>query len=240
MPRFFVDELLPLTVITGGDAHHISKSLRMSAGDILTLCDGRANEAEGVIESLSPDAVSVRLGQTSVSAAEPKTKVSLYIACPKGDKAELVVQKAVELGAFETVLVLTSRCISRPKQAEAAKKIARLQKISDEAAKQCGRGILPKVRGILSLDEALFEMKSFKSAFVLYEGECPPLRSALPERGEKTALLIGSEGGFAPQEIDAAKAAGICPVSLGKRILRCETAPIAALSAVMFSLGEMD
>ena len=109
-----------------------------------------------------------------------------------------------------------------------------------EAAKQCGRGILPQVRGILSLDEALLEMKGFESAFVLYEGECPPLRSALPERGEKTALLIGSEGGFASQEIDAAKAAGICPVSLGKRILRCETAPIAALSAVMFSLGEMD
>lgn len=240
MPRFFVEQLSPLTVITGDDARHISRSLRMTAGESITLCDGNSNEAQGVIESLSADAVSVRLGQTTVSAAEPKTKVSLYIAFPKGDKAELIVQKSVELGAGEMVFLLTSRCISRPKQADAAKKIARLQKISDEAAKQCGRGILPQVRGILSFEDALREMSGFDCALTLYEGECPPLRASLPQKGKRIALLTGSEGGFSPQEIEEEKNAGILPVSLGKRILRCETAPIAALSAVMFALGEMD
>lgn len=240
MPRFFVEELLPLTVITGDDAKHISKSLRMSAGESLTLCDKKGSEANGVIESLSPDAVSVKLGEAHVSAAEPQTKVSLFLAMPKGDKAELVIQKSVELGAFETVLLLTSRCISRPKQADAAKKLLRLQKISDEAAKQCGRAILPRVSGILSFEQALAQMQQFDSAFTLYEGDCPSFRKALPRRGDKIALLIGSEGGFSPQEIEAARAAGVEPVSLGKRILRCETAPIAALSALMFALGEMD
>lgn len=240
MPRFFVDELSPLTVITGDDARHICKSLRMTAGESLTLCDGNSNEADGVIESLSADAVSVRLGKTKISAAEPDTKVTLYIACPKGDKAELIVQKSVELGANEIVLLLTSRCISRPKPNDAEKKISRLQKIADEAAKQCGRGILPRVRGILSLEQALAEMQKFDAKFTLYEGECPSMRASLPQRGSRIALLTGSEGGFSAEEIALAKEYGVLPVSLGKRILRCETAPIAALSAVMFSLCEMD
>ncbi|MBQ2752414.1 MAG: 16S rRNA (uracil(1498)-N(3))-methyltransferase [Oscillospiraceae bacterium] len=240
MPRFFVDQLSPLTVVTGDNARHISKSLRMKAGETLTLCDGRGTEAEGVIESLSADAVSVRLGQTVPTAAEPETKVSLYLAMPKGDKAELVIQKSVELGVHEIVFLLTSRCISRPKPQEFSKKQARFQKIADEAAGQCGRGILPQVRGLLSFEQTLEEMQQFDSCFTLYEGECPSFRASLPKRGERTALLIGSEGGFAPDEIEKAKSAGVLPVSLGKRILRCETAPIAALSALMFALGEMD
>jgi len=240
MPRFFVAELSPLVVIAGEDARHISKSLRMAAGDIITLCDGCGNEADGVIESLSSDAVSVRLGESAPTAAEPETKVSLYLAMPKGDKAELVIQKAVELGACEIVFLLTSRCISRPKGNDIPKKIARFQKIADEAAKQCGRGILPKVRGILEWGQTLEEMQQFDFAFTLYEGECPPFRASLPRKGSKTALLIGSEGGFSPEEVEQATAARVKPVSLGKRILRCETAPIAALAALMFSLGEMD
>ncbi len=106
MPRFFVVALAETVVITGENARHISKSLRMTAGEALTLCDGKGREAQGVIASLSPDAVSVRLGEAAQSAAEPQTQVSLYLALPKGDKLELVVQKAVELGAVEIVLFL--------------------------------------------------------------------------------------------------------------------------------------
>lgn len=240
MPRFFVDALDETVVISGEDAHHIAKSLRMTAGEAITLCDGGGLEAQGVIVSLSPDAVSVRLGESAVCAAEPQTRVSLYLAMPKGDKAELVVQKAVELGATQIVLFLSSRCISRPKGEEAAKKVQRLQKIAVEAAKQCGRGILPVVRGVLSFAQALQEMQQFDACYVLYEGLCTPLRQQLPKRGAAMALLVGSEGGFAPEEIAQAEAHGVCAASLGKRILRCETAPIAALSAVMFTLGEMD
>ncbi len=240
MPRFFVDGLAETVVITGEDARHISKSLRMAAGEALTLCDGRGCEAQGVIASLSPDAVSVRLGEAAVCAAEPETKVSLYLALSKGDKMELVVQKAVELGAAEIVLFLSSRCISRPKGDDAVKKTLRLQKIANEAAKQCGRGILPPVRGIIAFSQALGETQQFDRRLILYEGVCEPLRQQLPKRGASVALFIGSEGGFSPEEIAQSQNSGVCAASLGKRILRCETAPIAALAAVMFALGEMD
>ncbi|MDF3004590.1 MAG: rRNA ((1498)-N(3))-methyltransferase [Oscillospiraceae bacterium] len=240
MPRFFVDDLSETVVITGEDARHISKSLRMTAGEPLTLCNGKGQEAKGVIVSLSPDAVSVRLGEAASCIAEPQTQVSLYLAMPKGDKLDLVVQKAVELGAAEIVLFLSSRCISRPKGDDVVKKLQRLQKIANEAAKQCGRGILPPVRGILSFNQAIKEVQQFSSCFVLYEGVCESLRAQLPRPGTSLALLIGSEGGFSVEEIMQANESGIHTASLGKRILRCETAPIVALAAVMFALGEMD
>ncbi|MFV0497091.1 MAG: RsmE family RNA methyltransferase [Candidatus Fimivivens sp.] len=240
MPRFFVDSLCETVVITGEDARHISKSLRMTSGESLILCDGKGLEANGVIISLSPDAVSVRLDEAAVCIAEPQTPVHLYLAMPKGDKLELVIQKAVELGAAEIVILLSSRCISRPKGDAASKKIQRLQKIANEAAKQCGRGILPPVRGILSFPQAVKEMQQFDNGFILYEGTCEPLRSQLPKRGTTLALLVGSEGGFSVEEIVQATESGVRTASLGKRILRCETAPIAALAAVMFALGEMD
>lgn len=235
-----MESLDDTVVITGEDARHIAKSLRMSAGETLTLCDGVGNEAQGVIVSLSSDAVSVRLGAANLSAAEPQTHISLYLAMPKGDKLELVVQKAVELGAAEIVLLLTSRCISRPKGSDTEKKVQRLQKIANEAAKQCGRGKIPQVRGILTFSQTLCEMQQFDCSFTLYEGNCAPLRSLLPEKGSRIALLVGSEGGFSPEEVLEAQTSGVLATSLGKRILRCETAPIAALAAVMFSLGEMD
>ena len=240
VPRFFVDALDETVVITGENARHICLSLRMAAGETLTLCDGKGNEAQGVIASLSADAVSVRLASASQSEAEPQTRISLYLAMPKGDKLEFVVQKAVELGAAEIILLLTSRCISRPKGADIEKKVQRLQKISYEAAKQCGRGMVPPVRGILNFAQALAEMQQFDHCFTLYEGNCKPLRLQLPEKGARNALLIGSEGGFSFEEIVQAEQSGVCTASLGKRILRCETAPIAALSAVMFALGEME
>lgn len=240
MPRFFVESLSDTVVLAGEDARHISRSLRMRAGESLTLCDGRGNEAEGTIVSFSADAVSVRLGEFYPSESEPKTEVSLYLAVSKGDKLELVVQKAVEIGAAEIVLLLTSRCISRPKGPDAEKKVARLQKIALEAAKQSGRGRVPAVRGILSFSQALDEMEQFPASFTLYEGECPPLRAQLPGAPCKTALLIGSEGGFSPDEIAGARARSVRPASLGPRILRCETAPLAALSALLFAMGDLD
>lgn len=240
MPRFFVEELRETTVLTGEDARHISRSLRMAAGEGLTLCDGRGREAEGVIVSLSGDAVTVRLGESVPSQAEPAVFVSLYLALPKGDKAELVAQKAVELGAGELTLVLTERCISRPGEAEGRKKAARLQKIALEAAKQSGRGIVPAVRGPIRYAAALDELSHRDAAFLLYEGSCPPLRAQLLNPCPRLALLTGPEGGFSPAEIDAAHSAGVALASLGRRVLRCETAPIAALAAVLFALGEMD
>lgn len=240
MPRFFVDEISETTVLYGEDARHISKSLRMSCGESLTLCDKNGGEADGVIVSFSADAVTVKTGKLLPSKSEAQTHLALYAALPKGDKLELVVQKAVELGVFEITPVITSRCISRPKDNDLKKKQERLQRIALEAAKQCGRGIIPAVRPILSFKDALTDIARHRHRFVLYEGSCPPLRPLLPQKGSGIALFIGSEGGFSPEEIAACEKNGVRAVSLGKRILRCETASIAAVAAVMFYLGEME
>ncbi len=240
MPNFFVSELIETTVITGDDARHIARALRMRPGDCLTLCDGRGKQAEGVIVSLSDDAVTLRVGEFTGNQSEPSTALTLYLCLPKGDKADLVVQKSTELGVGEVVLVLSDRCVSRPNAADGVKKTARLQKIAREASMQSGRGSIVRVRGILSYLQAIAEMQGFDAAYLLYEGVCPPLRSQMPTKGSHIALMTGSEGGFTQQEVDQAAGAGVLPASLGKRILRCETAPIAASAALMFCLGEME
>ena len=240
MPRFFVDELCETTVIYGEDANHIARSLRMRVGEHLTLCDGNCGEAQGEIVSLSPDAVTVRLGQRMPSQSEPALRLSLYIALPKGDKADWMVQKCVELGAHELIFVLTERCISRPDKKEGEKKIARLQRIANEAAGQSGRGILPRVEGILPFGEALARMGGQANSFLLYEGECQPLRAQPSPDIKQLSLFTGCEGGFSPDEVRRCIESSVLPASLGKRILRCETAPVAATSAVMFYCGQMD
>ena len=240
MPRFFVPALESQTLITGDDARHISRSLRMKTGDGIVLCDGRGMEAAGSILSITDDCVTVGLADPVKSAAEPSVRVSVYIALPKGDKAELVVQKCVELGAYELALVMTERCVSRPDERAAQKKLERLNRIAAEAAGQCGRGIIPRVHGILSFDGAIERMTKSDMAFLLYEGECPPLRGELSGSFGTISIMTGSEGGFSKGEVDLALRGGVRPVSLGRRILRCETAPIAALSGIMFYTGEMD
>ena len=240
MPNFFVEDLAETTVITGDDARHIARSLRMKPGEKLTLCDNSGRQAEGVIASLSGDAVTVRLGEDSLSLCEPSTVLTLYLCLPKGDKADLVVQKSAELGVGEVVLVLSERCVSRPNAADGAKKVTRLQKIARESSMQSGRGRILNVRGVLSFQQALNEMAKHDAAYLLYEGNCTPLRRQMPEKGSRIALMTGSEGGFSHAEVALASALGVLPASLGRRILRCETAPLAAAAALMFCLGEME
>lgn len=240
MPNFFVEDLADTTVITGDDARHIARSLRMKPGEKLTLCDNFGRQAEGRIVSLSGDAVTVRLGEVIIALGEPSTVLTLYLCLPKGDKADLVVQKSAELGVSEVVLVLSDRCVSRPDAVDGAKKVTRLQKIAREASMQSGRGRIVGVRGVLSFQQALNEIAKHDAAYLLYEGDCTPLRRQMPEKGSRIALMTGSEGGFSPAEVALAAAAGILPASLGKRILRCETAPLAAAAALMFYLGEME
>jgi 16S rRNA (uracil1498-N3)-methyltransferase len=240
MKRFFVDSIGRVCEITGQDARHIAKSLRLRPGEKIMLCDGRGQEAAAEIVKIGENSVLTEAEAPGKSEAEPGLHVALYLALAKGDKTDWVVQKAVELGASEIVLVLTRRCVARPKPGEDAKKIARWQTIAREAAMQSGRGVIPKVRGVLGYRDALSEMAAFDQAFLLYEGQCRPLGEALLRtQGGTLALMSGSEGGFEPAEAEEAEKAGVVAVSLGKRILRCETAPVAALAAVMFSLNEM-
>ena len=148
MPNFFVEDLADTTVITGDDARHIARSLRMKPGEKLTLCDNFGRQAEGRIVSLSGDAVTVRLGEVIIALGEPSTVLTLYLCLPKGDKADLVVQKSAELGVSEVVLVLSDRCVSRPDAVDGAKKVTRLQKIAREASMQSGRGRIVNISSL--------------------------------------------------------------------------------------------
>ncbi|MBR6044876.1 MAG: 16S rRNA (uracil(1498)-N(3))-methyltransferase [Ruminococcus sp.] len=239
MPRFFVS--VPPTdtaVITGEDAVHIGRSLRMRPGERLTVCcDGTDHECE--IEAITSDEVRCRVLSSAPTEGEPRLRLTLFQALPKSDKMELIVQKTVELGVSEIVPVVTERCVSRPDDKSAAKKTERWQKIALSAAKQCGRGIIPTVSLPVSFEKCLGLCKESERRLFCYEGGGESLTAQRLDEAGSAALLIGPEGGFSDEEAAAAKAAGLVPVTLGKRILRCETAPIAATAAVMLLAGEM-
>lgn len=242
MPRFFTEEFSAdktYAVVSGEDAAHISRVLRMKEGDSITLCDRNATDYMGIIRSADSGRVEVEITESRPSAGEPSIQAVLFQALPKGDKMDLIVQKAVELGIFRVEPVLTGRCVSRPDPRSWARKRERLQKIAWEAAKQCGRGIIPQVGELLTLEEALSRMAGYDLPLFFYEQSRRPFAPLLGGQWRSAALLVGSEGGFDPEEAEQAKRAGIPDVSLGSRILRCETAPIAALSALMFQSGNL-
>ena len=240
MPRFFVEQGNPEEiVITGEDARHIGRSLRMRPGEALTVC------AQGVdydceIVRITDSEVFLHPLRSAPCAAEPSVRVTLYQAVPKQDKLAEIVQKAVELGVTEIVPVLTARCVARPTKADFEKKRDRLQKIALSAAKQSGRGIIPQVAALHSWKEALASMQAQDIAVMLYEEEGGVRFGDVPLVGKQSVgLFIGSEGGISEDEARQAVAAGLHRVWLGKRILRCETAPTAAVSVLMYLTGNM-
>lgn len=241
MPRFFTGEVrVDRAEIGGEDARHIALSLRMKAGEHVTVCDARGNDYQCVITSVEPARVLLEVTGCAPSAGEPSVDITLYQALPKGDKLELIVQKAVELGVGRIVPVLTRRCVSRPDEKSMAKKLARYNKIALEAAKQCGRGRVPQVEPLLGFGAALERMAKAPLGLFFYENAERSLREALSNRLQKeVSILVGSEGGFEPGEAEQAAAKGLLPLSLGSRILRCETAPLAALTAILYEAGDI-
>ncbi len=238
MPRFFMDppSSFPVT-LSGEDARHITRSLRMAVGEELTLCDGQGTDYHCAIDSAGPDSVTVRLLSSEPSGGEPSLHVTLYQGLPKSDKMELIVQKAVELGVSRIVPTLTSRCISRPDGKAAAKKQERWQKIALEAAKQCGRGRIPEIGPLTPLADAV--RSACRPAILFYEGGGEPLTAlSIPQSG-CISIFIGPEGGFAPDEADLLCQNGAAAATLGPRILRTETAPLAALTALMLLSGNL-
>lgn len=233
MPRFFVPDLSgDVLTLSGEDGRHAAKSLRCRVGEELELCDGRGAECLCAVAAVEGDTLTLRVVERRPSRGELPCRVSLYQALPKGDKLELIVQKAVELGAAEIVPVLTQRCVSRPDSRAVEKKRERLRKIALEAAKQSGRGVVPQVAPLLDFPAALAEMARAACPLFFYEGGGEPLGKALSARPGSIALMVGPEGGFDPAEAQAARDAGLRVCTLGPRILRCETAPLYALSAI--------
>ena len=242
MPRFFVTKDLidrdgGYITISGDDARHIARSLRMAVGDEVTLCDGSSVEYACTLEKIRDEECMCRILSERQSASEPPAYITLFMAYPKGDKLETVIQKAVELGASKIVPFESSRCIKRPKAEKIDKVVTRLSRIAEEAAKQCGRAILPEVSAPLSFREAIGEAVKSSLALICYECEKDmTLRRAISteQMPKSIAVIVGAEGGFSREETEFATSAGCRSVSLGSRILRCETAPSFVLSAISY------
>lgn len=240
MPRFFADIITENDIfLTGENARHIGRSLRMRPGEILTVCCG-GTDYDCQINRITEDSVYLDLIKKHPCEAEPSIDVTLYQAVPKLDKLEYIIQKSTELGVSRVVPILTKRCISRPAEKDFAKKLPRLTKIAEEAAKQSGRGKIPEITPILSFYQCLETIKKNEKTLILYEGEGGKAFNAINFNNIKSAgIIIGSEGGFDLSEVEAAVSAGAERIWLGKRILRCETAPISALSILMFLTKNM-
>lgn len=245
MPRFFVnasqigvrDDGKKTILIVKDDASHITRSLRMSQGDKLVVCDMARREYDCEIISVGESVLLLVTGERE-SKNEPPYKAVLYQALVKGDKFDSVVQKAVECGACEIVPVLCGRSIVRLTEEECLKKTARWQRIADEASKQCGRGRLVKVSRMMTFDAAAREAAKADVPLFCYEGEsATTLRSALEGYGgvpETVSVVIGPEGGFTGEETEKAQSAGLTSVGLGSRILRTETASSFVLTCLSY------
>ncbi len=242
MPRFFVEPDViceGTATVSGGDAYHIARSLRMAVGDEITLADGSGKEYLCRLTKIRDEECCAEILAEQISASESPAEITLYMAYPKSDKLELIIQKAVELGAAKIVPFESSRCIKRPKAEKIEKQTARLARIAEEAAKQCGRARLPIVREPISFKKMLDEAKTAELSLFCYEGcGTRSLKEALSAKAAPSSIsvIVGSEGGFSPEEAEAAETAGLTPVNLGPRILRCETAPMYALSAISYHL----
>ncbi len=242
MTRFFVtpEELMGDTItLTEENAAH-ARVLRLKSGEQVLLCDGAGRECLCAVEALTSKAVELTVLEHRESQTEPAVRVSVYMALPKADKLEHVIQKATELGAHEIVTFPSARCVSRPDDKSLKKKLERWQKIAASAAEQSGRGRIPEVVVLPSYAEALKRGAQTDLPLLFYENEqSTTLHMALTAGDFRSAaLLTGPEGGLEKQEVQQAMAAGFRVCTLGRRILRCETAPLCALSAVMYAAGE--
>lgn len=241
MPKFFFnknDISRGQVQLFGEDEKHIKTVLRARVGEELTLCDGEGMDYQCRIASMERG-VLLDILSKEVCETEPKTKITLYQGLPKADKMELIIQKCVELGVDRIVAVSTERAIVKLDKKE-SKKLERWQKIAEAAAKQSGRGKIPEIgQQVLKFKEAVAEAKELDGAIIPYEKEQETgIRQFVRGfQGESIGVFIGPEGGFAEEEIALAQENGITPITLGKRILRTETAGMTTTALLLYELG---
>ena len=242
MPRFFVspDSVSSgVAVITGDDAFHISRSLRMRVGEELTLCDACGTDYLCRITEITDSAVTLSVMKSVVTETEPPYRVTVFQALAKGDKFDTVIQKCVECGAFAVTPLISSRCTVKLDYSDAEKKRARWQRIAAEGAKQCGRGIIPQVTPPCELKNADTILAGFDSVLFCYEKATCPVKDVLSGfdgTEKRIAVIIGPEGGFSEEEANLCEKAGAVSVSLGKRILRTESAAPFILACISYAL----
>lgn len=237
--------------ILGGDVNHMKNVLRMKPGEEITISDGFGHEYSCNVSELTEDSVRAEILERREVSVELPSRLVLFQCLPKGDKMELIVQKAVELGASAVVPVASRRCVVKLDAKKADNKVKRWQAIAESAAKQSGRALIPTVEPVMDFASALKAMKQFDKGLIPYEcadeiledgqtrvsamDQTRALLSTI-ERGQTVGILIGPEGGLEKSEVAAAMGAGIHPITLGKRILRTETAGLCILSVLMFQL----
>ena len=240
MQKLFIDYTPENEIVLSGEqARHIAKSLRMRVGDMLTVNDSNGSDFGCKIEEITKDSVRLSVCYKQASNSEPDCSVTIYQGNPKGSKLEDIIQKCVELGVARIVPVLTKRCVSRPEEGSAKKKTQRYNKIALEAAQQSGRGTVPKIDELVSLKSAV-ENDESDIKIVFYEGGGEPLKALVDENAKSVSIYIGPEGGFEREEVDFLLEKGAKAATLGKRILRTQTAPVAALSAIMFITNNLE
>lgn len=246
MPKFFVsrDKITDTQIIIDTeDAKHIKKVLRINIGEDIVICDGRGIDYTARVTELNEKSVVCNIIDKIKCDTEPEIFVTLYQGLPKASKMDYIIQKNTELGISAITPVAMTRCVVKlENKAAEQKKTDRWQKISEEAAKQSGRGIIPEISMPMSLDEMIETTETDDLVFAPYECECDThMRDVIANapNAKKISFIIGPEGGFAPSEIEKLKNAGVKTVTLGKRILRTETAGEAVLSMLMYGFNEV-
>lgn len=236
MHRFYTENVYQSenkAVISGDDVKHMKKVLRLKEGDRVTVCDFKCIDYICEIVSLCENEAVLKIESSHKNAFEPPVNVTIYQGLPKSDKLEYIIQKCIELGAVKIVPTVTKRTVVKISDGE--KKRARWQKIADEAAKQCGRGVRVEVDLPVTFEKAVLSANESLKIMPYENEEKNTLKSVLKNSDEKNiSIFIGPEGGFDQSEVDFAKQNGVFTVTLGPRIMRTETAPIAVLSACMY------
>ena len=239
MPRFFVssnsiNETDGIVTFDHENTNHLTV-LRHKTGDKITVCNGLGMDYECIIHAISKSTAVLNILHKSKCDSEPDFKITLFQAMPKSDKMELIIQKSVELGVYEIVPVITQNTVVRIKD-NIHTKTERFLKISEAAAKQCNRGILPNISKPVDFDTAVMMLSKKEASFIAYENAKLDNKINLTKtKGNEIGIFIGPEGGFTKEEVEKCIENGIKSISLGKRILRTETAGIAALAVIMYS-----
>lgn len=242
MPRFFKEDFENNPFLEGADANHIARSLRMRVGEALTVSDSKGTDFNCVISGINPDRIELQVKEIKPSESEPDISVTLCTCLLKGDKFESVIRHSVELGVTEIMPLLSTNCVSRPDAKSLKSKGERWQKIANEAAGQCGRGRLPAVLNTIELTDFAKTIADYDLVLFFYEVGGEPLGETMWENdtAKKIAIITGPEGGFTAKEAELLSNAGAKTISLGKRILRAETAPLAALTGVMLLTDNLE
>ena len=243
MPKYFAEsENIKDGTITieGEEAKHILNVMRMQEGEEIVICDGKCVDYFCVIKETAKNMLKAEIKEKRRSETEPETEIVLYQGLPKSDKMEFIIQKCVEIGVSRIVPVVTERAVVKiEKGAKEDKKTERWQKISEAAAKQSGRGIVPEIGRPIKFKDAIIEAKRYDNAVIPYENEKDRGIKEFIKEAKKgsVAIFIGPEGGFDTKEIEFAIENGVLPISLGKRILRTETAGIVTSAIILYEMG---